>query len=90
MNSKEALEFLDEVRKVAKEEAQKALMSYVKVIPVVVVSVSDLSAVVRPTTATDASQNFTVPIVTAQTVSAGVAASVAYWANLSTGILIAV
>ena len=89
MTDTEVKQIVEYCRKIAKEEAEKALSKYIKVTSATVISVSGTTATVRiPFAADDGSQDFDVEITTSQTISADDEVTIGYWSNLSTAILI--
>lgn len=88
MTEEEVKTLLEQVRMVARQEAQNVMNKCVQVVPATIVSVSGATAIVRLSTATDNTKDFSVPVTTSQAVAVGNNVNVAYWSNLSTGILL--
>ena len=89
MKDQGAMEFINQVKDMAKEEMKQGSTGYIKVVPARVVGISGDNAVVRLSYApADGSADFTIPIITRQTISVNDAVNVAYWGNLSTGIVL--
>lgn len=88
-SEKEAQSFVEQLQQVARDEVKAQGGAVVNVVPATVISVSGDTAVVRLAYApSNGSGDFTVPIVTRQSITAGNAVNIAYWSNLSTAILL--
>lgn len=85
VSEEEARVFLEQVREVARKEAQEISKNYVKIVPGYVISVSGKTATVQLSIG---GATFTAPIVTSQTISSGDSVNIAYWSNLSTAIVL--
>ena len=89
MNDQGAMEFIKQVKDMAKDEMRQSSTGYIRVVPARVVGVSGDNATVRLAYApADGSGDFTIPIVTRQAISVNDAVNVAYWGSLSTGIVL--
>lgn len=89
MNEKDMKNFLEDVRRVAREESQKAMSPYIKTSPATVISVSSGNAIVRlPQSKQDGTEDISVPIVGFRTISVGDVVTIGYWFNLSTAVLL--
>lgn len=84
MDDRNAKIFLEQIRDVVRSELMQNSMGFVKIIPAQVISVSGNTAVVKPISQ---GAQFSVPIVTPQTISVNDYVNLAYWGNLSTAVL---
>lgn len=88
-NEKEAQTLVGQIKEVAKNQYQSQAGTVVNVTPATVISVTGDTAVVRLAYAPgNGSGDFTVPIITRQTISVGDAVNIAYWSSLATAILL--
>lgn len=84
-----ALDLLNEIKNLNKKQTNESIKNYLKVTSATVISVSGDTAIVRlPYANSDGSEDFSVPIITRQTIGVGDSVNIAYWCNLSTAILL--
>ena len=80
--------FVEQIRNIVKDTLYPILKNYPRIVSARVISIQDRLAVVRMPYAEDDSNDFNAYVVTSQLVSAGDVVNVAYWANLSTAVVL--
>lgn len=80
--------FVEQIRNIVKDTLYPILKNYPRIVSARVISIQDRLAVVRMPYAEDDSNDFSAYVVTSQLVSAGDVVNVAYWANLSTAVVL--
>ena len=80
--------FVEQIRNIVKDTLYPILKNYPRIVSARVISIQDRLAVVRMPYAEDNSNDFNAYVVTSQLVSAGDVVNVAYWANLSTAVVL--
>lgn len=85
MSEREIQTLLEQLREVARQEAQNVIKQCVQVAPGVIISISGETATVHLLID---DTPFTAPIVTKQTLKAGDPVNIAFWGNLSTAIVL--
>lgn len=79
---------VEQIRNIVKDTLYPILKNYPRIVSARVISIQDRLAVVRMPYAEDDSNDFNAYVVTSQLVSAGDVVNVAYWANLSTAVVL--
>ena len=80
--------FVEQIRNIVKDTLYPILKNYPRIVSARVISIQDRLAVVRMPYAEDDSNDFNAYVVTSQLVSAGDVVNVAYWASLSTAVVL--
>ena len=80
--------FVEQIRNIVKDTIYPILKNYPRIVSARVISIQDRLAVVRMPYAEDDSNDFNAYVVTSQLVSAGDVVNVAYWASLSTAVVL--
>lgn len=80
--------FVEQIRNIVKDTLYPILKNYPRIVSARVISIQDRLAVVRMPYAEDDSNDFNAYVVTSQLVSVGDVVNVAYWANLSTAVVL--
>ena len=80
--------FVEQITNIVKDTLYPILKNYPRIVSARVISIQDRLAVVRMPYAEDDSNDFNAYVVTSQLVSAGDVVNVAYWASLSTAVVL--